>query len=248
MQIDLLPNLHPNEGYENVLTAIDFFPRYLFSYPLTDASAINVAKMLLDIMTKHASLPITLSTDKGTAITTTIIAEITKNFVNYSQLCLKHPQTIGKVERTHVSLKTNLKLACGKYRQQWHKYLQLAVLNCNTSYHASVSCEPTRVFHGRIPYNILDHKHGTIPSEKINPTTEFAEEIQNRTKLLIDKTKQKILQSHIKYKDYKDRKAKAAPLNENDYCFVLQPEEDHQGSKIPFGDSGWPICSPESVT
>ena len=43
-----------------------------------DASAINVAKALIDIMTKHAYLPTTLITDKGTAFTSTIIAEITQ--------------------------------------------------------------------------------------------------------------------------------------------------------------------------
>ena len=152
----------------------------------------------------------------------------------------KQPQTIGKLERTHHSLKTNLKMACGEYRRQWHKYLPLAVLNHNTSYHASIGCEPTRVFHGRIPFNILDHKLGNNPNEQVNPTTiEFAEEIQNRAKILIDKTKQNIMQSYIKYKEYYDRKAKAAPLKENDYCFVLQPKADHQGSKIPFRDYRW---------
>ena len=151
----------------------------------------------------------------------------------------KHPQTIGKLERTHASLKTNLKTACGEYRRQWHKYLPLAVLNHNTSYHASIGCEPTRVFHGRIPYNILDHKLGNNPNEQVNPTTEFAEEIQKRTNILIDKTKHNIMQSYIKYKEYYDRKAKAAPLIENEYCFVLQPKADHQGSKIPFRDYRW---------
>ena len=54
MQIDLLPHLSPSGGYENVLTAIDVFSRYLFAYPLTDASAINVAKALIDIKNKHS--------------------------------------------------------------------------------------------------------------------------------------------------------------------------------------------------
>ena len=238
MQIDLLPNLPPSGGYENVLTAIDVFSRYLFAYPLTDASAINVTKAINDIMTKHAYLPTTLITDKGTAFTSTIIAGNYANFGHNTQMRNnKTPaKTIGKLERTHASLKTNLKLACGEYRRQWHKYLPLAVLNHNTSYHASIGCEPTRVFHGRIPFNILDHKLGNNPNEHINPTTEFAEEIQNRTKILIDKTKQNIMQSYIKYKEYYDRKAKAAPLKENEYCFVLQPKADHQGSKIPFRD------------
>ena len=54
MQIDLLPNLPPSGGYENVLTATDVFSRCLFTYPLTNASAINVAKVLIDVMTKNA--------------------------------------------------------------------------------------------------------------------------------------------------------------------------------------------------
>ena len=47
------------------------------------------------------------------------------------------------------------------------------------------------------------------------------------------------MQSYIKHKEYYDRKAKAAPLKENEYCFVLQPKADNQGSKIPFRDYRW---------
>ena len=114
MQVDLLPNLPSNGGYENVLTAIEVFSRYLISYPLTDASATNVAKVIIDIMTKHAYLPTTLISDKGTAFTSTIIAEITQTLgITLKCATTKHPQTIGKAERTHASLKTNLKMACG---------------------------------------------------------------------------------------------------------------------------------------
>ena len=47
------------------------------------------------------------------------------------------------------------------------------------------------------------------------------------------------MQSYLKYKDYYDRKAKAAPLGLGDYCFILQPLADHQGSKIPFREFRW---------
>ena len=49
------------------------------------------------------------------------------------------------------------------------------LLNHNTSFHASIGCEPTRVFRGRIPNNILDHKLGNNPNKQTTPTTEFAE-------------------------------------------------------------------------
>ena len=240
MQIDLLPNLPISGGYQTVMTAIDVFSRYLFAYPLVEATASNTAKVLIDIMTKLSYLPTTIITDKGSAFTSKIIAEITQVLgITLKCATTKHPQTIGKLERTHASLKTKLKMASVEYRRQWHKYLPLAVLNYNTTYHSSIGCEPSKVFHGRIPYNVLDHKLGNNPNKDFLPTTEFAEELQQRTKVLIDKTKHNIMQSYLKYKEYYDRKAKAAPLSEQDFCFILQPKADNQGSKIPFRECRW---------
>ena len=92
-------------------------------------------------------------------------------------------------------------MASGEYRRQWHKYLPLAVLNYNTTYHSSIGCEPSKIFHDRIPYNVLDHKLGYNPYKSFLPTTEFAEELQQRTHVLIDQTKKNIMQSYLKYKE-----------------------------------------------
>ena len=240
MQIDLLPNLPTSGGLQTVMTAIDVFSRYLFAYPLMEATATNVAEVLIDIMTKHSYFPTTLITDKGSAFTSTIIAEITQILgITLKCATTKHPRTNGKLERTHASLKTNLEMASGEYRRQWHKYLPLAVLNYNTTYHSSIGCEPSKVFHGRIPFNVLDHKLGNNPNKNFVPTTEFADEIQQRTQILIYQTKKNIMQSYLEYKDYYDRKAKAVPLKAKDYCFVLQPKADSQASKIPFKEYRW---------
>ena len=240
LQIDLLPNLPPSGGYENIITALDVFSRYLFAYPVTDASAISTAKVLIDIMARHTYLPTTLITDKGTPFTSRVVDEVAKILgITLKCATTMHPQTIGKLERTHASLKGNLKMASGENRRQWHKYLPLAVLNYNTTYHSSLGCEPSRIFHGRVPYNILDHRLGLNPNPKVIPTTDFAEELQRRTQILIDKTKKNIMQSYLKYKDCYDRKAKAAPLEQGDFCFILQTLADHQGSKISFREFQW---------
>ena len=80
-------------------------------------------------------------------------------------------------------------MASGEYRRQLHKYLPLAVLNYNTTYQSSIGCEPSKIFQGRIPYNVLDHKLGNNPNKNFLPTTEFAEESQQRMQILIDQTK-----------------------------------------------------------
>ena len=112
MQIDLLPNLPISGGYQTVMTTIDVFSRYLFANPLVEATASNTANVLIDIMTKHTYLPTTLITDKGIAFTSKIIAEITEILgITLKCATTKHPQSIGKLERTHASLKINLKMA-----------------------------------------------------------------------------------------------------------------------------------------
>ena len=235
MQIDLLPSLRIGGGYRTVMTAIDVFSRYLFAHPLVEATASITANVIIDILTKHAHLPTTLITDKGMAFTSKIIAEITQiPGITLKCATTKHPQTISKLKRTHASLKTNLKMASGEYRRQWQKYLPLAPLNYSTTYHFSIGCEPSKVFHGRIPFKILDHKLGINPNQDFLPTTEFAEELQQRTQVFIDKTKQTIMQSYLKYKEYYDRKAKKAALKQKYFCFILQPKANTQVSKIPF--------------
>ena len=130
-------------------------------------------------------------------------------------------------------------MASGEYCHQWQKYLPLAVLNYNTTYHSSVGCEPSKVFHGRIPYHVLDHKLGNNPNKDFLPTTEFEEQLQKRTQILSDQIKKNIRQSYLKYKGNYDLKAKVAPLNDQDFCFILQPKADNQGSKIPTRDNRW---------
>ena len=141
----------------------------------------NVAKVTIDIMTKHSYLPSTLITDKGSAFTSTIVTEVAKILgITLKSGTTKHPQTIGKLQRTHASLKSNLKMASGEYRHQWHKDLPLVVLKYNTTYHSSIGCEPSKVFHGRIPYSVLDHKLRNFPkktsSRQLNSRKKYSKE------------------------------------------------------------------------
>ena len=238
MQIDLLPELPPSGGYENIITAIEVFSRYAFAYPVSNPTAVNTAKVI--IMTRHAYLPTLIITDKGSVFVSQVIHEVAEILgINLKQATTKRAQTIGVLERAHATIRTSLKMASGEYTKQWHKYLHIATLNYNTTYHSSIDCEPSRVFHGRVPQNILDHKLGLRFNPNITPTTDIAEELLRRTKILYDKTKKNVMQTYIKYKKYYDKKTKASPLKEKGYCFILQPKADHQGSKIPFRDFRW---------
>ena len=160
MPIDLVPELPPSGGYENIVTAMEVLSGYLSAYPASNQDAKAIAKVLINIMTRHAYLPTTLISDKGTAFMSHVIKVAGVLGITLKHATTKHAQTIGLLERSHASIKQALKIKTGERRSLWQKYINIAVLNYNTSYHISIGCEPSRVFHGRIPYNVLDLKMG----------------------------------------------------------------------------------------
>ena len=218
MQIDLVPGLPPSGGYESNVTAMDVFSRYLFAYPTSNKHATTIAKVIIYIMTKHAYLPTTLISDKGTAFTSHVIKEVAGVLgITVKHATTKHAQTIGLLERSHASIKQSLKIETAERRSFWHKYISIAVLNYNTSYHSSIGCEPSRVFHGRIPYNILDLKLGVRPQKNPAPDSEIAQDVLEQTETIFQDIRRNAMQAYIKYKAYYDRKANATKLKQSDY-------------------------------
>ena len=222
------------------MTAMDVFSRYLFAYPTSNQGATTVAKVIISIMTKDAYSPTTLISNKGTPFTSHVNKEVAGVLgITLKHTTTKHAQTIGLLERSHASIKQSLKIDTGERRSLWHKYISNAVLKYNASYHASIGCEPSRVFHGRIPYNILDLKIGVRPQKIPPPDPQIAQDVLEQTETIFRDVRKIAMQAYIKYKAYYDRKANASKLKQADYVFILQPKADHQGSKIPFTDFRW---------
>ena len=111
----------------------------------------------------------------------------------------EHAQTIGLLERSHASIKKTLKIETGERRSLWHKYVSIAVLSYNTPYHASIGYEPSRVFLGRIPYNILDLKMGIRPQKFPSPNSQIAHDVLEQTEKFVQDVRKNAMQAYIKY-------------------------------------------------
>ena len=142
---------------------MDVFSRYLFAYSATRIDTRTVTRVLTDIITRHCYLPTTVITDNVSIYIRSHGTTTTALGIQLKHATTKHAQTIGILERTHASLKESLKIMTGERRTMWHQFLPMAVLNYNTSYHTSRGCEPSRAFHGRVPYNVLDLKYVLKP-------------------------------------------------------------------------------------
>ena len=122
MQIHFVPVLSPPGGFEKTMTAQDLFSRYLFANPIPTQNAKTIFKVIFIRLTKNAYLPTTILSDKGSAF----VSRITKGVAGILAITLKyatikHVQTLSLLERSHVSLKSTLKIGTGDWRSLWHK-------------------------------------------------------------------------------------------------------------------------------
>ena len=201
MQIGLVPEKPPSGGYENIVTAMDVFSRFLIAYPTSNQDAKTIANVLTNIMTKHAYLPTTLISDKGTAFMSHVIKEVAGVLgITLKHATTRHAQTIGLLKRCHASIKQALKIETGERRSLWHKYINIAVLNYNTSHHTSFGCEPSRVFHSRNPYNTLDFKLGIRPQQQSILTSQIAQNVLDQTEMIHQAVRKNTTQAYIKVK------------------------------------------------
>ena len=162
LEIDILLNLPT--GYQHIITMIDVFSRYLFAYPIQNMTAQTVEKCIIDVMTRKAYLANTIPSDEGPHFSAEVVQETIKILdKEIRHATTKRVQTISILEKTYATIKTALKISTGERKSMWHKDVQTAVMNHNTTYYESISCRPSTAFHGRIPYIALDLKLGIKP-------------------------------------------------------------------------------------
>ena len=126
---------------------MDVLPRYFSAYSTSNQDAKTNAKVMINNMTKQSYLPTTLISDEGSAFAPHVFKEAAGVVeTTVKQATRNHTQTIGLLQRTHASIKHALKVETGERRSLWHKNVSIAVLSYNTSFHASIGCETSRVF------------------------------------------------------------------------------------------------------
>ena len=248
LQIDLVGPLK-SPMYTYVLTAVDVFSKHLFAVPLTNGRADNVARALTTIFFQHSYMRSKVLSDLGTAFVSELMHELTKMLeICLEHASLKHPQTVGVLERSHSALKRILKLNTNEQWNDWHKYVSLATFIHKTSYHFAIGCSPTVIFHGCEPIKPLDVRFGNTTLERLEPTNEYVQTLQDALLKKFDETKQRLTIMYNKYRAYYEYKADAQPLPKFSYCLLLNPklmtQSDFSSTFLPI----WlPLYRVESV-
>ena len=199
LEIDLVGELPCSNRYTHILTACDYFSRYLIAIPIRKPDTKSVVTALMQIFTRHAYISKTIVSDKGSVFTSSIMTELMSAAgIHIEHATVKHAQTIGMVKRSHQRLKQILKINVAADSPQWDKYVNLAIMAHNTTYHQSLKCTPSEVFHGRFPFNALDLKFSNPLQCRTQETdlTNLIDQVNEKYKQVNDN----ILQAYHKYR------------------------------------------------
>ena len=88
---------------------MDVFSNHCFAYATSSQNAETVARVIINIMTKHVYPPARISFDEKSDFVSQVIKEVAEVLgITLQHATTKHAQTIGMLERKHASLKKAL--------------------------------------------------------------------------------------------------------------------------------------------
>ena len=144
----------------------------------------------------------------GTSFVAKLLHELTNLLeIKLQHASLKHPQTIGVVERSHSALKRILKLNTDEEWTKWYKYVDLARFIHNTSSQSSIGCTPRSLFHGREPIKPIDLRFRSHTFAQKKLTSDYLVDLLDSLLEKFSHTKSGLLDAYQKYRrTYYDKK------------------------------------------
>ncbi|UYV74048.1 hypothetical protein LAZ67_11001970 [Cordylochernes scorpioides] len=176
VHLDLIGPLPHSENCTHILTAIDRYSKWPEAFPISDKTAISVAKAFFRGWISRYGVPATITTDQGREFESHLFKDLTSLIgTNRIRTTAYNPAANGLVERLHRQIKAAI-MASGN-TINWIDALPLVLLGIRTSYKEDLKCTAAEMVFGttlNLPTDLLTN------SEFKNPDpSNFATQLKN---------------------------------------------------------------------
>ena len=203
-------------GNRYILVVTCFLSRYCVVKAIPNKEANTVAHALWDVFCEHGT-PATLYSDGGAEFRNKVLTEMTKNFqVKHVRVAVQHPQSNGLTERKNGSILMALK--CFMHLTDWDRCLPTAQLATNAAYNSSIGDSPFFIYRGKDPQ--LPYTRFSKPKFSYNESLNFEQERQKREHFVLEKVKEKLLESADRTCRQVAKSCKNKNLNIDDRVFL----------------------------
>jgi hypothetical protein len=149
ISMDFIECLPISHGYSVILVVVDRFTKYSHFFPMKHPyTSTSVAQLFLDNIVKLPGVPSRIVSDKDRVFTSSFWTELFKLLKTELKIgSTYHPQMDGQIEHVNQCLEMFLRCSVQETPNTWVKWLLLAELWFNTSFHASLKCSPFKALY-----------------------------------------------------------------------------------------------------
>lgn len=245
ISLDFIEGLPISEGSNIILVIVDRFTKYAHYLPLKHPfTAHQVAKLLLDSVVKLHGIPHTMVSDRDRIFLSHIWQELfTALGTKLLHSTAYHPQTDGQTERVNQCLEMYLRCAVQQSPSKWKKWLPMAELWYNSSFHTTLGCSPFKALYGYEP------SLGLVPPPSELPPTDpiVTEMLQDRAEhITMLKEKLAVAQNRMKLQADKNRVDRHFAVGDQ-ILLKLQPYTQSSVVNRPFPKFAYKFFGPYTI-
>ena len=150
-------------GHVFLLTFIDHLTGWADAFPLTIKSGDKIVNVLKQHYLPQYGLPEAVLSDNGTEFCNTSVESLFRRYgIKHLKSSPYHPQSNGKIERFHRTLKATLKKFVTGRGSTWLEQVGPAFMAYRNTLHSSVGMSPFQALYGRV--NRLPCQNSKFPT------------------------------------------------------------------------------------
>ncbi len=191
------PLVKSKSGFRYILTAMDLATSFPFAYPMKSCTANETAHKLLSIFSMFGP-PVAILSDQGT----NFMSKVLQSF--YEKLAIQristspyHPESNGKLERFHSTLKAVLRKSIVQ-RIDWPNVLELALFFLRNLPHSRSGFTPYELtFLKPTPHVLATLKSNWLSTEDSTDLPRFLEDLDSNVSTLLQSLKGRLRDSVV---------------------------------------------------
>src|SRR6266540_2766249 len=195
IRIDIVgPLMITRRGNCYIVTAMDYFTKWLIAKALKEATAKAVSKFIYQKIICEHGCPEVLQSDRETHFVNRVIEDLTEKFrIKYRLSSPYHPQTNGLVERFNQILCEKL-VKLSEETDQWDEFVDPILMAYRTTKHLATGVIPFLLTYGREAVLLIDETKLLTIYERMMSIVKEITHIREEARLMIQKVQDRMVQ------------------------------------------------------
>ena len=228
VNIDIVGPINPpsSSRHKYLLTLIDLATNFPEAIPLKDIDSVSVSEALLEIFSR-VGIPGEILSDNGIQFRSNLLKQInTLLGVKPIFTTVYHPETSGRIERMHSTMKSCLRKLCEDKPRSWNSYVPCIMFALREMPNDTTGFSPFELLYGRQargPLAVLSEMWLGSPSAEDRNLYQYVIDLQDKLKesaKLVEKFSSKYKDNYKKYFDRKALKSKSIKAGDEVLLFL----------------------------